>query len=536
VHLRDRRETLESPGDVRAMLAKEDALTVRRVRANAHICRDAELWHSFFHGADRTRHDVVRFARKEAVLVLAVADAEKQQASDPRRRGGTRLAHHLGERQALEPRRCLDLFAIFDRAADDDRKNDSTGEVRARKRSRPHRVLCEPPSRERDLSHGAMLRTIAGRAVAKGYHFVAMRRRPAALLTLGVGLVLAASGAAFAATPSLTARTETVAAPAADESTAISAPVTLAAPAAPEPVAIPAPEPAAAPASMVFDDMKHVWQSLNNCGPASVVMALSTFGIDVSQEFARVPLRGTNILSGMGPQKVDSWVNANFGLRSVWRNNGTNDLLRRLVANGFAPMVTQWMQDPSISRIAHWRVVRGYDDAASTFYVNDPMLGNMVPLSYSWFQKNWQSFSYRYMVIYDPKDEALLKAVIGDDWNDAKMRKNFYERTKADASAQDTSAAWLAYGEAAYGYGLFREAVTAFERGMALGSVQGVFTLRSSYPQALRALGRQGDADAMQQRLSTSASSSTVASPPDPYALYLAFMRDHENDPAQLVP
>jgi len=116
------------------------------------------------------------------------------------------------------------------------------------------------------------------------------------------------------------------------------------------------------------------------------------------------------------------------------------------------------------------------------------------------------------------------------------MRKNFYERTKADAYSQDTSAAWLAYGEAAYGYGLFREAVTAFERGMALGSVQGVFTLRSSYPQALRALGRQGDADAMQQRLSTSSSSSTVASPPDPYALYLAFMRDHENDPATLSP
>jgi len=64
--------------------------------------------------------------------------------------------------------------------------------------------------------------------------------------------------------------------------------------------------------------------------------------------------------------------------------------------------------------------------------------------------------------------------------------------------------------------------------------VQGVFTSRSSYPQALRALGRQGDADAMQQRLSTSASSSTVAAPPDPYALYLAFMRDHENDWAQL--
>jgi peptidase C39-like protein len=366
-----------------------------------------------------------------------------------------------------------------------------------------------------------------------------MRRRPAALLALGTGLVLAASGAAFAAAPFSPAFSpgpaQVLAEPPADAVTSASAqvPLTTAFVEA-APAAAPAPQPKAAPAATAFDEMKHVWQSLNNCGPASVVMALSTFGIDVSQEFARVPLRGTNLLSGMGPQRVDGWVNSNFGLRSVWRNNGTNDLLRRLVANGFAPMVTQWMQDPSVSRIAHWRVVRGYNDAASTFYVNDPMLGNMVPLSYQWFQSNWQSFSYRYMVIYDPKDEALLKTIIGDDWNDAKMRKNFYERTKADAYSQETSAAWLAYGEAAYGYGLFREAVTAFERGMALGSVQGVFTLRSSYPQALRALGRQTDADAMQQRLSTSANSSAVASPPDAYALYLAFMRDHENDWAQL--
>src|SRR6267143_1638752 len=181
-----------------------------------------------------------------------------------------------------------------------------------------------------------------------------MRRRPAALLALGVAFVLAACSAAFAAVPSLSnpaGPAANVAGPAAADGAPLSAHVAVTAPAAePVAVAIPAPEPKAAPASVVFDEMKHVWQSLNNCGPASVVMALSTLGVDVTQEFARVPLRGTNILSGMGPQKVDGWVNSNFGLRSVWRNNGTNDLLRRLVANGFAPMVTQWMQDPSISR------------------------------------------------------------------------------------------------------------------------------------------------------------------------------------------
>src|SRR3989449_8316047 len=337
-----------------------------------------------------------------------------------------------------------------------------------------------------------------------------MRARPAALLLLGVGCVLAIGGAALVAAPALPDRALALITPTAENTRVASVAAPQAAPLVEAaPLAAPGPEPKAAPSSAVIAEMNHVWQSLNNCGPASVVMALSSFGLDVSQETARLPLRGPTGLSGMGPQKVDGWVNANFGLRSVWRNNGTNDLLRRLVANGFAPMVTQWMQDPRVSRIAHWRVVRGYDDTAGTFYVNDPMLGRMVPLSYQWFQNNWQPFSFRYMVIYDPKDEALLKAIVGEDWNDANMRKNFYERTKVEAYTQDTSAAWLAYGEASYGYGSFSEAIAAFERGMSLGSVQGVFTPRSSYPQALRALGRQKAADAAAPKRRTSAASAT---------------------------
>src|SRR5438270_456715 len=104
------------------------------------------------------------------------------------------------------------------------------------------------------------------------------------------------------------------------------------------------------------------------------------------------------------------------------------------------------------------------------------------------------------------------------------MRKNFYGRSRTEGYAQDSSAGWLAYGEASYGYGSFKEAVAAFERGMALGSVQCVFTMPSSYPQPLRALARQSEADAVAPTLSTSTPSSTVASPPEPFALYLALV------------
>jgi hypothetical protein len=289
-----------------------------------------------------------------------------------------------------------------------------------------------------------------------------------------------------------------------------------------EPAVLPKPTlPAASTAPM-----KHLWQSLNNCGPAAVVMALSTMGIDADQETARLALRGPDWNRGMGPTPVGPWVQEKFGLRMAWRNNGTSELMKALVSNGFAPMVTQWMQDPWVSRISHWRTVAGYDDARGMFYVNDSMLGRGVGLSYDWFDRNWQPFSYRWMVVYKPEDEALLKTIVGPDWNDRTMRQRFYERAKSEAGLRNDAQSWLTYGEAAYQNGLFAEAVAAFEKGLALGSAQGVFTLRSSYPAALRALGREQEAQRAQQQLSANSTvPTTVANPPDRVALYLALER-----------
>ncbi len=288
------------------------------------------------------------------------------------------------------------------------------------------------------------------------------------------------------------------------------------------------------PARADVGPMRHLWQTLNNCGPASVVMALSTFGIDADQEEARLALRGPDVRRGMGPGGVGPWVDALYGLRSVSRMNGTLELIKRFVANGFAPMVTQWMQDPSVSRIAHWRTVRGYDDDLGVFYVNDPMLGANVALPYAWFNDNWQPFSYRWMIIYRPTDESHLQQLVGPDWAESTMRDGFFARAKADALKQDTSAAWLTYGEAAYQDGWFGEAVAAFEKGMSMGSANGVFTVRSSYPLALRALGKQTEADRAATTLANlTTTPQTVAQSADSFALILAARRAHQFDEVQ---
>ncbi len=106
------------------------------------------------------------------------------------------------------------------------------------------------------------------------------------------------------------------------------------------------------------------------------------------------------------------------------------------------------------------------------------------------------------------------------------MRDAYYERARQEALVRRDPASLLAYGEAAYQDGRFSEAVAAFEQGLARGSAEGVFTLRGSYPQALRAICREQDALRVQQRLSATALVPTVAAPPpDSTALRIAVER-----------
>jgi hypothetical protein len=321
-----------------------------------------------------------------------------------------------------------------------------------------------------------------------------------------------------AAAPDEARQAAAVTAPEAPAAVAPAAPAAAAAPAAPSVQLAPA-----GPRGDV-GAMGHVWQTFNNCGPAAVVMALSTLGVNASQEEARLALRGEDIRRGMPANNVNPWVASRFGLRAVVRTNGTSESVKRFVANGFPVVVTQWLEDPS--RIAHYRVVRGYDDARGAFLVNDSMRGANVALGYAWFDANWQPFLYRYLVLYRPEDEPKVRALVGEDWDAMRMRERMYERARAEAASQQTAYAWLAYGEAAYQFGLFEEAVAAFERGFALGSAGGVFSVRSSYPLSLRLLGREEEARVVQARLANLTpvpANRTIE--PDPLALEIAARR-----------
>ena len=180
--------------------------------------------------------------------------------------------------------------------------------------------------------------------------------------------------------------------------------------------------PRPAPASYFIGQLKHSVQTLNNCGPASVVSAMSFYDIDVSQEAARQVLRPYAESRGMSQHVIPPYV-AKFGLQAKVRLNGNDDLIKALVANDIPVIVLQYVSETW--RIGHFRVVQGYDDRAGVFYANDSLLGPNVAISYRSFDARWDyNWSY-YVPIYRPDQAPLVAAVLGPDWTD----KGMYDRT-----------------------------------------------------------------------------------------------------------
>src|SRR5439155_21947880 len=98
--------------------------------------------------------------------------AADEETGAPHTRRGSLPAQHFSARATPQLRRGLDFLTVPDRAAHDDGEDEAPGQVRIGDRTRPDRMLCEPPSRKRRMSHDRMLRISAEQAVAKGYHFV----------------------------------------------------------------------------------------------------------------------------------------------------------------------------------------------------------------------------------------------------------------------------------------------------------------------------------------------------------------------------
>lgn len=324
---------------------------------------------------------------------------------------------------------------------------------------------------------------------------VAPENEDAALSLLEMPLDIA-SPTATAPSQSIVAAT---ASPTADLATATDIPTLLRAsvPTATERIATvvipsPSPVPAANPTAERFPTdaprnnlppsariygLLHQQQTWNNCGPATITMALSYYGWRRDQAFAADRLKPNREDKNVSPEELAAFVNEESAVKAIVRIGGSIELLKRLVANDFPVVIETGAMFEAYDWIGHYRALVAYDDAYDLFYFFDSFLGvgdsaQGVSFTYDEVYADWGAFNRTFIVVYEPQREARLRELLGSHWDAQSAAQIAFETAQIEARRQPQNAfAWFNMGTSLVALERYEEAATAFDQANRTGQL-----------------------------------------------------------------
>ncbi|MCB8953555.1 MAG: C39 family peptidase [Ardenticatenales bacterium] len=265
------------------------------------------------------------------------------------------------------------------------------------------------------------------------------------------------------------------------------APTTIPTPAptaTPTPIAIPTETVvlAAQPPAKALEGLKNRPQNFNNCGPANLSMVLNFWGDPTTQTEAAAYLKPNPEDRNVSPWQMADYVNEQTGLRSSAHSSGTIDLIRTFIANGI-PVIIEKGYEPNEREgwYGHYLTVYGYDEEARTLRSQDTYLGPWDDSgredTYDEINAAWEEFNYSFFVIYQPYQENLVQAILGDLNDPIKMWQNAALRAQAAIEANQTDAfAWFNLGTSLTRLGeqtgtrdYYEQGAAAFDQSFILG-------------------------------------------------------------------
>ena len=261
-------------------------------------------------------------------------------------------------------------------------------------------------------------------------------------------------------------------------------PVTSTAPpqptAAGQPTPVPTVTPEPLPAQVSLVPPAYELQDMNNCGPATLSMALHVYNWNGDQFDISNVIKPERDDRNVNPDELVYWVRNYAGwLRAEYRVNGNITLLKRLLAAGYPVIIEEtfifddpyWPNDDLWA--AHYLLLTGYDDMSRTFTGQDSFHGANQAISYDTLQKSWKPFNYVYLLVYLPDEEGELRTILGPDWNPDVNRQNALNASQTDTASHPNDAyAWFNYGSNLVYFENYAEAARAFDTARTIGLPQ----------------------------------------------------------------
>lgn len=233
------------------------------------------------------------------------------------------------------------------------------------------------------------------------------------------------------------------------------------------------------PAQVLMSSPSYEKQTPNNCGPATLSMALNMYSWEGSQsdisDVVKPILQDRNV----NPEELRYYVRTQAGwLNLEYRVGGDIETLKRLLAANYPVMVesvTALNPDDALGPTddlwaAHYLLLTGYDDTKQEFTVQDSYRGPDMAISYTQLEEEWKPFNNLYMVMYFTQYEEEMKTLLASDWDANLNRQRTLEATEtAIASPSADAFDWFNYGSNLAYFRRYEEAAIAYDKAREIG-------------------------------------------------------------------
>ena len=228
-------------------------------------------------------------------------------------------------------------------------------------------------------------------------------------------------------------------------------------------------------------------QQWNNCGPATLSMALSFYQWKGTQTDIAPILKPNKRDKNVMPYEMVDFVNNNTSLRALSRIGGDLNTLKSLLSAGFPVIVEKGFEPANLSEgwMGHYNLVIGYDDTAQQFTTQDSYLlisqkdWQKFPgfkITYADVEANWRAFDFVFIVVYPPDKENDVLNALGPLMDESTAYRAAYNRAVAETvsltGVRDRYFAWYNVGSSSVALQDYVGAATAYD--MAFNSMPSI--------------------------------------------------------------
>lgn len=221
------------------------------------------------------------------------------------------------------------------------------------------------------------------------------------------------------------------------------------------------------PQSKTLETNYHIFQTFNNCGPASLSMAYHFYGINISQQDLGNKLRPYQVANGDNDDKSTTLVEMakdaeSRGFIAIYRPNGNIDLIKQFIYYDIPVITRTWKT--ATDDVGHYRVVKGYDENKKILIQDDSLQGKNLEYSYDNFNDIWQKFNFEYLILVPKDKESAVRNILGKNYDTNTAWKNAVTTLKTYVSQNPTDyQAKFNLSVAYYNIGEYQKSVNMYE-------------------------------------------------------------------------